>query len=131
MMIISCFNESLAQTPNSEVLLSYESSDENSNGPIRILFVFDASNSMNAFWSGERKIALATKPFFVSCSTPYGTADLELGLRAYGHQTKHVEGQQDCDDTELVVPIKSGSNLIIKQELSRLRVKEPLLSLVH
>ncbi|MAO45833.1 MAG: hypothetical protein CL823_01650 [Crocinitomicaceae bacterium] len=123
MMIISCFNESLAQTPNSEALLFYDSSDENLDGPTRILFVFDASNSMNAFWSGERKITLATQLLSSSLEALYGTADLELGLRAYGHQTKHVEGQQDCNDTELVVPIKSGSNLIIKQELSRLRAQ--------
>ncbi len=113
----------LAQNTSKEALLSYDSSEEATDGPTRILFVFDASNSMNAFWSGERKITLATKLLSTSLAALYGTPDLELGLRAYGHQTKHVEGQQDCDDTELVVPIKHGSNLIIKQELSRLRAQ--------
>jgi len=116
-------SELLAQKTSKEALLSYESSEEETDGPTRILFVFDASNSMNAFWSGERKITLATKLLSTSLAALSGTPDLELGLRAYGHQTKHVEGQQDCDDTELVVPVRHGSNLIIKQELTRLRAQ--------
>lgn len=110
---------SLAQ----EAQLTYESSDSSEDGPTRILFVFDASNSMNAFWSGERKIKLATKLLSSSLASLYGTPDLELGLRAYGHGTKHIEGQQDCDDTELLVPINKGTNMIIKQTLSRLRAQ--------
>ena len=120
---IICYPPANAQEVSKEALLSYDSSDEATDGPTRILFVFDASNSMNAFWSGERKIKLASKLLSTSLSSLYGTPDLELGLRVYGHQTRHVEGQQDCDDTELVVPIKNGSNLIIKQELSRLRAQ--------
>ena len=110
----------------STATLTYESSqgsDDSDVGPTRILFVFDASNSMNAYWSGERKIVLATKLLSQSLETLYGTADLELGLRAYGHGTKHIEGQQDCDDTELIVPIKKGTNLIVKQELGRLQAQ--------
>ena len=97
-----------------------EASDD---GPTRILFVFDASYSMNAFWSGERKMVLATRLLSKSLASLYGTTDLELGLRAYGHGTKHIEGQQDCEDTELIVPINKGTNLIIKQELSRLKAQ--------
>ena len=104
--------------------LSYDSSDEESEGPTRILFVFDASNSMNAYWSGERKIKLATKLLSQSLSALYGTPDLELGLRAYGHQTKHVEGQQDCDDTELVVPIKKALISLLSKSLVDLELKE-------
>lgn len=110
----------------STATLTYESSqgsDDSDVGPTRILFVFDASNSMNAYWSGKRKIVLATKLLSQSLETLYGTADLELGLRAYGHGTKHIEGQQDCDDTELIVPIKKGTNLIVKQELGRLQAQ--------
>jgi Ca-activated chloride channel homolog len=108
------------QTPT----LTFESSPVNNgsdDGPTRILFVFDASNSMNSFWSGERKMVLATRLLSQSLASLYGADDLELGLRAYGHGTKHIEGQQDCDDTELIVPVKKGTNLIIKQELDRLQ----------
>jgi Ca-activated chloride channel family protein len=106
-----------------QATLSYDSDDKIDEGPTRILFVFDASNSMNAFWSGQRKMVLATRLLSTSLESLYGVPDLELGLRAYGHGVKHVEGHQDCDDTELIVPIKKGTNLIIKQELGRLRAQ--------
>ena len=114
---------SLSISYGQEAQLTYESSDSSDDGPTRILFVFDASNSMNAYWSGERKIKLATELLASSLASLYGTPDLELGLRAYGHGTKHIEGQQDCDDTELLVPINKGTNMIIKQTLSNLRAQ--------
>ena len=82
-----------------------------------ILFVFDASNSMNAFWEGKRKIEVATSLLSESLASLYGIPGLKLGLRVYGHQTKFIQGEQDCDDTELVVPISKGGNLLIQQEL--------------
>ncbi|WP_306643725.1 vWA domain-containing protein [Sanyastnella coralliicola] len=89
----------------------------------RILFVFDASNSMNGYWESERKINTATSLLSQSLEELYGIENLELGLRVYGHQTVHIPGQQDCDDTQLVVPISSGNNLVIKKELSRITPK--------
>ena len=86
----------------------------------RILFVFDASNSMNGFWEGQPKINTATRLLGESLEELYGLENVELGLRVYGHQTKHIPGQQDCDDTELVVPIASGNNLVIKKALERI-----------
>lgn len=83
----------------------------------RILFVFDASNSMNAYWGGERKINTAVRLLGSSLEELYGLEHVQLGLRVYGHQTKHIPGQQDCDDTELVVPISKGNNLVIKKAL--------------
>ena len=91
--------------------------------PTRILFVFDASNSMNAFWGGQRKMATATALLSESLGALHQSESLELGLRVYGHGTKHVTGQQDCDDTELMVPFSSYNNLIIKQQLSRIRAQ--------
>jgi len=86
----------------------------------RLLFVFDASNSMNAFWGRRRKWDVARELLTASVDSLYGIEGLEVGLRVYGHGTKHVQGQQDCDDTELVVPISKGGNLLIKQELRKL-----------
>lgn len=91
--------------------------------PTRILFVFDASNSMNAFWGGQRKMATATALLSESLEALHQSESLELGLRVYGHGTKHVTGQQDCNDTELMVPFSSYNNLIIKQQLSRIRAQ--------
>lgn len=84
----------------------------------RILFVFDASNSMNGFWENKRKIETATKLLSESLEKLEHSDNLELGLRVYGHQTRHVKGAQDCEDTELIVPISTGTNLIIKQKLN-------------
>lgn len=93
------------------------------NEPTRLLFVFDASNSMNAFWGGTRKIEAATRLLGEALNELYGIEGLELGLRVYGHQTTFVQGQQDCDDTELVVPIASGNNLHIRQALKRIQAR--------
>jgi len=91
--------------------------------PTRILFVFDASNSMNAFWGGRRKIETASNLLSETLKGLHHSEQLELGLRVYGHGTKHVPGQQDCDDTELVVPFSNANNLIIKQTLGRIRAQ--------
>ena len=89
----------------------------------RLLFVFDASNSMNAYWGRRRKWDMARELLTASVDSLYGIEGLEVGLRVYGHGTKHVPGQQDCDDTELVVPISKGGNLLIQQELKKLRAQ--------
>jgi Ca-activated chloride channel homolog len=86
----------------------------------RILFVFDASNSMSGYWEKERKITTATRLLSEAVDKLGDEENVELGLRVYGHQTRYVPGKQDCEDTELVVPIGSGRDLIIKKELSRL-----------
>ena len=88
-----------------------------------ILFVFDASNSMNAFWDGNRKIEVASRLLSESLEELYGIPGLELALRVYGHQTKFIEGKQDCDDTELVIPFARGNNLLIRKALSRLQAR--------
>lgn len=96
---------------------------EGESEPTRILFVFDASNSMNAFWGGNRKIETASNLLSETLKGLHQSNQLELGLRVYGHGTKHVTGQQDCDDTELVVPFSTSNNLIIKQTLGRIRAQ--------
>ena len=88
-----------------------------------ILFVFDASNSMNAFWEGKRKIEVATSLLSKSLASLYGIPGLKLGLRVYGHQTTFIQGEQDCDDTELVVPLAEGNNLLIQKALGRIQAR--------
>ncbi len=100
---------------------SAQSQQQKTDVPTRILFVFDASNSMNAFWGQRRKWDLSRELLAASLDSLYDIEGVEMGLRVYGHGTKHVPGQQDCDDTELIVPIGTGRNLIIQQELKKLR----------
>ena len=89
----------------------------------RILFVFDASNSMNAFWGGQRKIETATKLLGKTLAELRPIGELELGLRVYGHGTTHIPGRQNCDDTELVVPFGSNDPRNIEEELRRIQAK--------
>jgi Ca-activated chloride channel homolog len=68
----------------------------------RILFVFDASQSMYGMWQNSSKFEIATRLFSNLLDSLKNVKDLELALRMYGHQ-KHYP-PQDCDDTRLEVP---------------------------
>ena len=86
--------------------------------------MFDASNSMNAFWGGQRKIETATKLLGKTLSELRPMGELELGLRVYGHGTTHIPGQQNCDDTELVVPFGPNDPGKIEEALRRSKREE-------
>ncbi|MBL7980723.1 MAG: VWA domain-containing protein [Flavobacteriales bacterium] len=87
----------------------------------RMLFVFDASNSMNAFWGNQPKINTARELLMRSLQDLEGQPDLELALRVYGHQTPIQAGKQDCDDTRLEVPFSANSIPDMKRKLQGLR----------
>jgi Ca-activated chloride channel family protein len=87
----------------------------------RMLFVFDASNSMNAFWGNQPKINTARELLMRSLQDLEGQPDLELALRVYGHQTPIQAGKQDCDDTKLEVPFSANSIPDMKRKLQGLR----------
>lgn len=76
----------------------------------RILFVFDASNSMNAEWEGTPKIEVARELLSQTLDSLKGTPNLKLGLRVYGHQFHVSSRQKNCDDTKLEVPFGSNSH---------------------
>ncbi len=84
----------------------------------RILFLFDASNSMNAFWNTKPKIQTAREILIQSLQGIENTPDLEIGLRLYGHQTRIEPGKQDCDDTRLEVPIAPHSSEAIRRVMT-------------
>jgi len=83
----------------------------------RILFVFDASNSMNGYWQNSQKITLAVKLLNESVEKLRGVDNLELALRVYGHNASINDGAQDCDDTELLVPFGKYRQQQIKDAL--------------
>ena len=87
------------------------------------LFVFDASNSMNAMWGKHRKIRNGHRPLAKPFEELNQNDKLELGVHVYGHGTKHVIGQQNCEDTELIVPLGTDNKLLIKQSLNRLQAQ--------
>ena len=87
----------------------------------RMLFVFDASNSMNAFWGNQPKINTARELLLKSLKRLEGQPDLELALRLYGHQTRIEPGRQDCDDTKLEVPFGPTNIPAITQKMMATR----------
>lgn len=87
----------------------------------RMLFVMDASNSMNAFWGNQPKINTARELLLATIKELEGQPDLELALRLYGHQTPIQPGKQDCDDTRLEVPFSANSIPAMRSTLNSTR----------
>lgn len=68
----------------------------------RILFVLDASGSMQAEWEGETRMEIARRVLSEQLNTLRGKPNLEVGLRVYGHQ--YDRAQRNCTDSRLEVP---------------------------
>lgn len=88
----------------------------------RILFIFDASNSMNGVWENKPKIDVATKLLSDALDSLVDIEHLELALRVYGHEKYYQKGQ-DCDDTKLLVPFGTRNAIRMKNELRQLKPK--------
>ncbi len=84
----------------------------------RILFVFDASNSMNASWQSDRRITIAQKLLSEAVVELNDKPNVEMALRVYGHQVAIAPGQQDCEDTKLEVSFRPKNGDLIKRTLS-------------
>ena len=68
----------------------------------RILFVFDASQSMYGRWQSDTKFNIASRLFVNILDSLKNVKNLEVALRVYGHQKQFPP--QDCNDTKLEVP---------------------------
>ena len=105
-------------------LLSVEVFSQKKQEPVnRILFVFDASQSMLGRWQSGRKIDIAKQLLTNITDSLKDVKNLELGLRVYGHQRSFPP--QDCDDTRLEINF-IPSNVFadrIKGKLSMIRAK--------
>ena len=84
------------------LLLSIDLYPQKKEEPVnRILFVFDASQSMLGRWQSGRKIDIAKQLLTNITDSLKDVKNLELGLRVYGHQRSFPP--QDCDDTKLEI----------------------------
>jgi Ca-activated chloride channel family protein len=81
----------------------------------RILFVFDASQSMYGRWQSDTKFNIAVKLFSSLLDSLRTQPNLELALRMYGHQKQFPP--QDCNDTRLEVPFGKDNITRIKHTL--------------
>ncbi|MFB6257628.1 MAG: VWA domain-containing protein [Flavobacteriales bacterium] len=89
----------------------------------RILFVFDASNSMNAEWEGTPKIDVARDLLSQTLDSLKGSSKLELGLRVYGHQYHVSSRQKNCNDTKLEVPFGPSTTEEIMKTIKKVEPK--------
>lgn len=81
----------------------------------RILFLFDASQSMYARWETNTKFEIAKKLLGELVDSLQGIDQLELAMRVYGHTKRYPP--QDCDDTRLEVPFGKKNGYQIKARL--------------
>lgn len=81
----------------------------------RILFVFDASQSMAGLWESGKKINIARNLLIDMVDSLQYLEDVELALRIYGHQSRVPP--QDCNDTRLEVPFSKNNASKIRQKL--------------
>jgi Ca-activated chloride channel family protein len=81
----------------------------------RILFIFDASQSMNGYWEKSKKIDIARKFLIRMVDSLECENNVEMALRVYGHQSPVPP--QDCSDTKLEVPFQAHNAGKIRQTL--------------
>jgi Ca-activated chloride channel family protein len=87
----------------------------------RILFIFDASNSMAGQWEGSRKIDIAREILFEMVDSLEEMRNVEMALRIYGHQSPVPP--QDCSDTKLEVPFGPSNAAKIRDKLRDINPK--------
>ncbi|MES2589692.1 MAG: VWA domain-containing protein [Bacteroidota bacterium] len=90
----------------------------------RILFVLDASNSMNADWGNGQSRIEAAKEILAKCvDSLEGTANLEIALRVYGHQSPITATYQDCNDTKLEIPFGKNNYTAVRNKIKTILAK--------
>lgn len=81
----------------------------------RILFVFDASNSMKSQHQNMTRIEGAKILFYKFIDSLSRDKSLQFALRMYGHTVKYPPG--DCKDSKLIVPFSLNNIALIKQKV--------------
>lgn len=81
----------------------------------RILFIFDASQSMGGTWEKNKKIDIARNILIGMIDSLEKVDQVQLALRVYGHQSPVPP--QDCSDSKLEVPFGPGTAPKIRQKL--------------
>lgn len=99
--------------------LSSQNNQEGGFIKTRILFVFDASQSMSGYWESDQKINIA-RNFLIGVVDSLETLpDVQMALRVYGHQSPVM--MKDCQDTKLEVAFDVNNAHKIRQKLRFLK----------
>jgi len=78
----------------------------------RVLFVFDASNSMKTMYDGKPRIEKAKELFYKFIDSLNNRKNYEFALRMYGNTVKYPPG--DCNDSRLMVSFAKNNIQKIK-----------------
>ena len=89
----------------------------------RILFILDASNSMNAKWDTQTRLEAAKELLAQAVDSLKGTPNLEIALRVYGHQSPITATYQDCNDTKLEIPFGADNFDKVKSRIKSIEAK--------
>jgi len=81
----------------------------------RILFIYDASQSMSGTWESDNKMNIARSILIDLVDSLQYVENVEMALRVYGHQSPVPP--QDCSDTRLEVPFGPDNASRIRQKL--------------
>lgn len=87
----------------------------------RILFVLDASGSMEAIWGGQSKMEVAKSILTELVDSLKVNPNLELGLRVYGH--RYSRQANNCQDSNLEVPFAPKNHNTIINKIKTLQPK--------
>ena len=101
--------------------LPYKTFAQKDKPVTRVLFIFDASQSMYAQWDGNSRMEIAKELLSNMLDSLDNKENLQVGLRCYGHQKPSPP--QDCRDTRLEVPFGKNTIPAIKNRLKTLRPK--------
>jgi len=105
----------------SSLLLSGNALAQKKEPLTRVLFIFDASQSMYAQWEGNSRMEIAKELLSNMLDSLDNKDNIEVGLRCYGHQKPSPP--QDCRDTKLEVGFGKNTVPAIKNRLKTLRPK--------
>ena len=103
------------------ILFPYQTFAQKDDQVTRVLFIFDASQSMYAQWDGNSRMEIAKELLSNMLDSLDNKENLQVGLRCYGHQKPSPP--QDCRDTRLEVPFGDNTIPAIKKRLKTLRPK--------
>ena len=103
------------------ILFPYQTFAQKDDQVTRVLFIFDASQSMYAQWDGNSRMEIAKELLSNMLDSLDNKENLQVGLRCYGHQKPSPP--QDCRDTRLEVPFGNNTIPAIKKRLKTLRPK--------
>ena len=84
----------------------------------RILFIFDASQSMYGRWQSDTKMNIAQQMMSNLLDSLKNVGNIEVALRVFGHQRTYPP--QDCTDTRLEVPFAPNNFDRIKTRINNI-----------